>query len=201
MVRLYWLRVLETTGRLTFLSVAGIFGRSAADLEIIFVTLPTLWLSGLKPALLRVALDFQVDPVCVTFPTLWLSGLGPVLLTVALDFQMDPIFDSIILPLYIPGADFEEGTAAGCCGASAAIIFLSFTAFSARKARLCVCRWTSVPSLCTVSTFFRGLSDVDRVSACLALAWRTFFAKVSSLLPLFRWEGADGFSLLIKDFG
>ncbi len=145
-------------------------GRSATDLDLIFATFPTLCLSALGA-----------------------DGLGSAPPTVALDFQMDPIFDWTILPLYMPGADFDDGTAAGGFGTSATI-FLSFAACSVRKAWLCVCRClTSVaaapnpfPSLCTVFTFFRASPDVDCVSASLALALRgPFFAKVSSLLLLF----------------
>ena len=90
--------------------------RSATDLDLFFVKFPTLWLSGLGA-----------------------GGFGSAPPTLALDFQMDPIFDWTILPLYVPGADLDDGTAAGGFGASAAI-FLCFTACSVRKAWLCVCR-------------------------------------------------------------
>lgn len=158
-------------------------GRSTTDLDLLFVTFPTLWLSVLVA-----------------------DGLGYAPPAVALDFQMDPIFDWTILPLYMPGADFDDGTAAGGFGASSTI-FLCLTTCSVRNAWLCVCRCvTSVaaapfPSLCTVFSFFRGSPDVALVSTVLALAFRgPFFVKVSSFLLLFSWKGiADVWSLLIKD--
>lgn len=171
-VNLYWLRVLETGGLLTFLSVAR-------------TIVPTLCLSVLGA-----------------------GGFGSALRTEALDFQMDPIFDWTILPLYMPGAGFDGGTAAGRFGASAAI-FLAFTACSARRAWLCVCcclttvAAAAAPflSLCTVFTCFRASLGFDLVSGCLALALRgPFFAIVSSFLLLFGCKGAaDVVALLMKD--
>lgn len=141
----------------------------------------------------------DLDLFFVKFPTLWLSGLGafgsapPAL---ALDFQMDPIFDWTILPLYVPGADLDDGTTAGGFGASAAI-FLCFTACSVRKAWLCVCRClvspaaAIFPSLCTDLIFFRTSPDVDLVSACLAVALRgPLFPRDSSFSFLFSWRRA-----------
>lgn len=68
----------------------------------------------------------------VKFPTLWFvvlgaDGLGSSELREELDFQMDPIFDWMILPLYMPGAGFDEGPAVGGFGGSAAT-FLGFDA-------------------------------------------------------------------------
>lgn len=170
MVHLYWLRVLETGGLLTFLSVTR-------------TTVPALCLSVLGA-----------------------DGLGSGLRTVAPDFQMDPIFDWTILPLYMPGADFDGGTAAGRFGASVAI-FLSFRACSARKAWLCVCccltTVAAVPfrSLCTGFTCFRASPDFDLVSGCLALALKgPCFPMISSFLLLFSCKGAaDVVALLMKD--
>lgn len=145
--------------------------------------------------------ETDLDLPFAAFPVLWLAVLVAVSLasnlsTLVLDFQMDPIFDCIILPLYIPGADLSGWTAVGGFGASATI-FLCLTACSVWKARLYVCRCvTSIaaavsPSLRTVFTFFIASPRVDLVSACLALALRgTFFARVSSLTLLFRLNGA-----------
>lgn len=79
-------------------------GRSATDLDLHFVTFPTLW-------------------PCV----LGADGLVSSSLMLVVDFQMDPILDWTILPLYMPRADFDDGTAAGGFGASATI-FLCLTA-------------------------------------------------------------------------
>lgn len=132
-----------------------------------------------------------------TFSSLWPSDLGTAdcrAPTVLLDFQIEPILDWTILPLYIPGADLDDGAADGG--------FLMSTACSWPH----VGRWTSgavaFTPLCTVITVLWAAPNTGFESTCLDFAGRACFLVVISFLFPCSWNGTtELFPPLMSDFG
>lgn len=109
-----------------------------ADLSTTDLDLTVAGLCVLCPGMSVTDLDlgFATFPA-PCFSVLGTDGLRSAVHKLVLDFQIEPIFDWIILPLYIPGAAFNEDTATGGFGACATIL-VCLTACSERKAWVCV---------------------------------------------------------------